>query len=80
MLKYSILTHDNFLKRGGLVMIGATSEGKEIIEHLFFKCSLAKLACQIMMWAFNLIRPPHNVDDLVGEWALIFPLNLRPWW
>jgi hypothetical protein len=78
VLKNSILTKDNLLKRGwtGNEQCQFCCE-KETINHLLFGCGLAKLAWQVVLCAFHLNRPPDRVDDLFGGWIKSFPLNLR---
>jgi hypothetical protein len=72
VLKHSILTKDNLLKRG---WIGNDQcqfcGGKETIQHLLFSCGLAKLVWQVVC-AFHLVRPPKNVEDLFGAWIKSF--------
>jgi hypothetical protein len=40
-------------------------------------CGLAKLAWQVIICAFQLVRPPDNVDDLFGRWIKSFSKNQR---
>jgi hypothetical protein len=67
VLKNSILTKDNLLKRGwtGNDQCQFCSE-KETVNHLLFGCGLAKLAWQVVLCAFHLNRPPDRVEDLFG--------------
>jgi hypothetical protein len=73
VLKNSILTKDNLLKRGwtGNVQCQFCNE-KETINHLLLGCGLAKLAWQVVLYAFQLIRLSDRVEDLFGGWIKSF--------
>jgi hypothetical protein len=63
-----ILTKDNLIKRS---LIGCSKcafcNGEETIEHLFIRCSFAKLVWQVVYFTFN-IPPPTNIKKLFGRW------------
>jgi hypothetical protein len=46
-------------------------------SNLLFGCGLAKLTWQVVLCAFQLVRPPDRVDDLFGGWIKSFPKNQR---
>jgi hypothetical protein len=73
VLKNSILTKDNLLKIGwtGNEQCHLCSDN-ETINHLLFGCGLAKLAWQMILCAFQLVRPPKSVSDLFGAWINSF--------
>jgi hypothetical protein len=73
VLKHSILTKDNLLKRGWTWNDQCQfCGGKETIQHLLFSYGLAKLVWQVVVCAFHLVRPPENVEDLFGAWIKSF--------
>jgi hypothetical protein len=73
VLKNSILTKDNLLKRGWTGNDQCQfCGGKETIQHLLFSCGLAKLVWQVVLCAFHLARPQENVEDLFGAWIKSF--------
>jgi hypothetical protein len=78
VLKNSILTKDNLLKRGwtGNDQCQFCYE-KENINHLMFGCGLAKLAWQVVLCAFHLNRPTDRVEDQFGGWIKSFPHSQR---
>jgi hypothetical protein len=78
VLKNRILTKDNLLKRGwtGNDQCQFCSE-KETVNHLLFGCGLAKLTWQVVLCAFQLVRPPDRVDDLFVGWIKSFPKSQR---
>jgi hypothetical protein len=78
VLKNSILTKDNLLNRGwtGNEQCQFCGE-KETINHQLFSCGLAKLAWQVIRCAFQLVRPPKNVDNMFGGWIKFFPKSWR---
>jgi hypothetical protein len=83
MLKNSVTTKDNLLKRARLEMsIFHLCSQKENIEHFSFGCGVAKLVWKIVLCAFHLVRPSESVDDLVGGWINSFSKNQRkfPLW
>jgi hypothetical protein len=49
----------------------------ESIDHLLFSCALAKLVWQVIICAFQLVRPPENTADLFGNWIKSFPKDQR---
>jgi hypothetical protein len=63
------MTKHNLLKRGwtGNEQCHFCGE-KETINHLLFGCGLAKLAWQVVLCPFQLVRPLDNVDNLFGGW------------
>jgi hypothetical protein len=78
MIKCSVLTKDNLLRRGwtGDPYCHFCSKN-EIIDHLLFFCALAKLIWQVIMCAFQLVRPLENTSDLFGNWIKSFPKDQR---
>lgn len=69
MLKNSILTKDNLLRRGW------TGDehchfcaAVETTDHLLFSCSLARLIWQVVVCAFGFVRPPESTTDMLGAW------------
>ena len=45
----------------------------EIVDHLLFQCSLARLIWQIVVCVLDLVRRPEGVDDLFASWIDLFP-------
>jgi hypothetical protein len=43
---------------------------KEIIQHLFITCPLARIVWRIVHTAFNII-PPTNITNLFGNWLVV---------
>jgi hypothetical protein len=65
MIKCSVLTKDNLLRRGWTRDPHCHFCNKtESIDHLLFSCALAKLVWQVILCAFQLVRPPENTTDL----------------
>jgi hypothetical protein len=44
---------------------------------LLFSYAPTKLIWQVILCAFNLVRPPENTADMFGEWLKSFPKNQR---
>jgi hypothetical protein len=44
---------------------------------LLFSCALAKLVGQVILCAFQLVRPPENTVDLFRNWIKSFPKDQR---
>jgi hypothetical protein len=68
MIKCSVLTKDNLLRRGWTGDSHCHFCSKtESIDHLLFTCALAKLIWKVIICAFQLVRPPENTSDLFGN-------------
>jgi hypothetical protein len=78
MLKSTVLTKDNLLRRGwtGDPQCHFCSK-HESIDHLLFSCALAKLIWQVILCVFHLVRPPKDTADMFGEWIKSFPKRQR---
>jgi hypothetical protein len=76
MINCSVLTKNNLLRRGwtGDSHCHFCSK-EESIDHLLFSCALAKLIWQVILCAFQLVRPQENTSDLFGNWIKSFPKN-----
>ena len=73
IVRKSILTKDNLIKRGWRGKQGCVYCGQdETIDHLFFTCSAAKLLWRLIKCSFNLKTSPKGVDDCMGPWAKSF--------
>jgi hypothetical protein len=78
MIKCSVLTKDNLLRKGWTGDPHCHFYSKtESINHLLFSCALAKLIWQVILCAFQLVRPLENTSDLFGNWIKSFPKNQR---
>jgi hypothetical protein len=78
MLKCSVLTKDNLLRRGWTRDPHCHFCSKsESIDHLLCSCALAKLIWQVILCAFQLVRPPENTTDMFGNWIKSFPKNKK---
>ena len=74
MLKNSILTKDNLVRRGWTENEYCHSCcQKGTIDHLLFHCGLARFIWQVFLCAFGLVRPPDGADDMAGTWINSFP-------
>lgn len=73
LVKNSVLTKDNLLRRGwhGNAQFMFSSR-EETVDHLRFACPLAKFAWQVIMFAFQLVRPPECMHDFLGSWLNSF--------
>jgi hypothetical protein len=78
MLKWCVFTKDNLLRRGWTGDSHCHFCSKtESIDHLLFSCALAKLIWQVILCAFQLVRPPENTIDMSGNWIKSFPRSQR---
>jgi hypothetical protein len=78
MVKCSVLTKDNLMRKGWTGDPHCHFCNKtESIDHLLFSCALAKLVWQVILCAFQLVRPPENTADLFGNWIKSFPKDQR---
>ena len=69
MIKKSILTKDNLIKRSWTVNEECHFCGiNESVDHIMFHCNLAKFVWQVVVCAFDLTRPPNAVTDMLGCW------------
>lgn len=73
MLKNSIMTKDNLLRRGwtGSEQCHFCS-GDETVDHLLFQCALAKLIWQTVVCVMGFARAPVGAADMAGEWISFF--------
>ena len=76
------MIRNNILVKGNLLHRGWTSSEQcylcghpETIKHLLFGCSLARFAWNLIFRAFDLVRPPDDVHDLISGWLDQFPLS-----
>jgi hypothetical protein len=74
MLKCSVLAKDNLLRRR---WTGHFCNKHESIDHLLFKCALAKLIWQVILCAFHLVRPLENTSHIFGDRINSFPKDQR---
>lgn len=78
MLKNSILTKDNLLRRGW-----AGCEqchfclAKETVDHLFFRCTAARFIWQVVICALGITRAPANTSDMFDAWFYSFAAGQR---
>jgi hypothetical protein len=49
----------------------------ESMDHLFFGCGLAKLAWQVVLCAFYIVKLPESVANLFGGWINPFSKSQR---
>jgi hypothetical protein len=47
------------------------------MDHLFFGCGLAKLAWQVVLCAFYIVKLPESVANLFGGWINPFSKSQR---
>ena len=72
MVRKSILTRDNLLKRGWKGDKHCMFCGKdETIDHLFFSCSVAKIIWALVRCVFDLKCTPRDLNDCLGIWLKI---------
>jgi hypothetical protein len=69
VIRNKILTKDNLRKRNWK----GSDEccfcgGMESIDHLFFKCSVAKFVWRVVQIALNLDYIPKNIDEVCDSW------------
>jgi hypothetical protein len=63
-----LLTKDNLAKRKWLgCKKCAFCDQDESIEHLFIRCTFARLLWRVVHFTFN-IPPPTNIKNLFGNW------------
>ena len=76
LVKKSILTRDNLLRRGWKGDKHCILCGKdEIIDHLFFSCSVARLIWNLVGCALDLKQIPRDLNDCFGSWLSKFQTN-----
>lgn len=79
-LRNSILTKDNLFERGswkGSKKCQFCNE-EEAIDHLFFKCQLARFVWSVMNCVFA-CGIPNGMRDALGEWMKQFN-RTQNWW
>lgn len=78
VLRNSILTKDNLLRRGWTGDSKCSLCGREeTINHLFFHCCIAKLLWNIMKCDFDMFDLPDTVHYLFNSWVKFFNKNDR---
>lgn len=74
LIKKSILTRDNLLKRGWKGNKNCVFCGQdETIDHLFFSCSVVRLIWNLLRCAFDLHSMPVDIHDCFDRWIKLFP-------
>lgn len=73
VLRNSIMIKDNLIRRGWTSSRACPFCGlDESIDHLFMKCSLARMLWNIIKCTFNLFVIPDNADALLNTWLKSF--------
>ena len=72
VIRNKILTKDNLRKRNWKGSDDCCfCGGMESIDHLFFKCSVAKFVWRVVQIALNLDYIPKNIDEVCDSWMKI---------
>lgn len=73
VLRNKILIKDNLRKRNGQGPVDCVFYGiAESIDHLFFKCLMARYVWRLIQVSLNITCIPSNIDDLFGVWMRNF--------